>query len=252
MPSTSVRSRIERRLMVSPAVRIADGVSLVRGGFPLKTMNVFLLEEEGGGVCLFDAGIADMADGLAAAAAARGGVTRVVLGHAHADHRGAAPRLGAPVFCHPAERAAAEGDGGAGTFALDRLRWPGPAVYRHLLRRWDGGPVTVAGTLSEGDEVAAGFKVVELPGHAAGMIGLFRERDGVALTSDCFYTLDVETTRKGPPRIPHPAFTPDVEGARASIRRLASLGPSVAWPGHARPVTIAVRSQLERAASAAL
>ncbi|MBA2514894.1 MAG: MBL fold metallo-hydrolase, partial [Solirubrobacterales bacterium] len=102
---SSGRGRLVRPLVASAPERVADGVWLVRGGFPLKTMNVYLLEEDGGGVCLFDAGSADMADALAATGRAMGGVTRVVLGHAHADHRGAAPALAAPVFCHPADRA---------------------------------------------------------------------------------------------------------------------------------------------------
>ena len=45
---------------------------------------------------------------LAAAGARLGGIKRIVLGHADADHRGAAPGLEAPVYCHPAEREAAE------------------------------------------------------------------------------------------------------------------------------------------------
>jgi glyoxylase-like metal-dependent hydrolase (beta-lactamase superfamily II) len=80
------------------------------------------------------------------------------------------------------------------------------------------------------------------------MIALFRERDGVALTSDCFYTLDIQTGRHGPPRLPHRAFNLDTEQARASIRKLAALAPSAAWPGHAEPLTGDVAAQLERAA----
>ena len=121
-------SAARHRMHVAEPERIADGVWLVRGGFPIKTMNVYLIEEEGGGVCLFDAGIEDMTSGLRSIGAAMGGITRVVLGHAHADHRGAAPGLDAPVFCHSAERAVAEGDGGYSTFDLSKLRWPGPAV----------------------------------------------------------------------------------------------------------------------------
>jgi hydroxyacylglutathione hydrolase len=109
--------------------------------------------------------------------------------------------------------------------------------------------VEIAGTVDEGDEVG-GFRVVHLPGHAPGLIGLFRERDRLALTSDCFYALDIETTRKGLPRVPHPAFTQDEEQARASIRKLAALDPAAAWPGHVGPLTGDVRAQLERAATA--
>ena len=90
---------------------------------------------------------------------------------------------------------------------------------------------------------------MHIPGHAPGLIALFRESDGVALTSDCFYTLDIGTGRHGPPRLPSAGFNLDTEQARASIRKVAALEPSVAWPGHADAVTGDVRGQLEQAAS---
>ena len=98
--------------------------------------------------------------------------------------------------------------------------------------------------MQEGDEVA-GFTVVDLPGHAPGQIGLWREVDRVALVSDCFYTLDPQTGRKGHPRVPHAAFNHDTEQARASIRKLAAMEPFAAWPGHADPLKGDVRAQLE-------
>ena len=110
--------------------------------------------------------------------------------------------------------------------------------------------MTIAGTVEEGDDVS-GFRVVHVPGHAPGMIALFRERDGVALTSDSFYTLDSQTGRpRRAARSPHAAFNLDSEQARASVRKLAELGPSAAWPGHAEPLTGDVAAQLEHAASA--
>jgi glyoxylase-like metal-dependent hydrolase (beta-lactamase superfamily II) len=122
-------------------------------------------------------------------------------------------------------------------------------IYPKLLASWDGGAVRVDGTVHEGDEIA-GFKVIELPGHAPGLIGLFRESDRLALVSDCFYTVDPQTGIKGDARVPHAAFNVDSEQARASIRKLAELEPSAAWAGHTEPVTGDVRGQLERAASA--
>jgi len=47
---------------------VAEGVWLLRGGFPAKTMNVYLIEDEGG-VTVFDAGIRDMVVPVRAAAA---------------------------------------------------------------------------------------------------------------------------------------------------------------------------------------
>jgi glyoxylase-like metal-dependent hydrolase (beta-lactamase superfamily II)/predicted ester cyclase len=225
---------------------VAEGVWLLRGGFPGKTMNVYFVRD-GDGVLAFDAGVRSMTNAIAREAVGLGGLTRVVLGHGHPDHRGAAPGLHVPVYVHSADRAITEGDGGMSAIDFSQLDLAGRLVMPRLLKRWDGGPVKVAGTFEEGDEIA-GFKVVHLPGHSAGMCALWRESDRLALTSDCFYTLDPQTGRKGHPRVAHAAFNLDTEQARASIRKLAALEPAAAWPGHADPLTGNVREQLERAA----
>jgi glyoxylase-like metal-dependent hydrolase (beta-lactamase superfamily II)/predicted ester cyclase len=244
----NARTRLTRSLFKPNVVNVADGVWLVQGGFPSKVMNVYLIED-GDGVLCFDAGIRAMTRQIAPVAAGFGGITRIILGHGHPDHRGAAPGLGAPVFCHTDEVADAEGDGGENYIDYSRLEhWFARVTMPRLIRAWDGGPVKIEGTVSEGDEVA-GFEVVHFPGHAPGMIGLWRERDGLALVSDTIYTLDPQTGRKGGPRMPHPAFNKDTDQARASIRKLAALDPRAVWPGHADPLTgSGVRSELERAA----
>src|SRR6476620_8285382 len=86
--------------------RVADGVWLLRGDFR-GAMNIYFIED-GDGVVQFDAGTKSMRKKAAEAARELGGLKRIVLGHAHADHRGTAPYLGAPVFCHPEEVAYAE------------------------------------------------------------------------------------------------------------------------------------------------
>ena len=242
------QAKLKRRALCSDAERVAEGVWLVRGGFPLKTMNVYLIEDPQGGVTMFEAGIKAMVAGLSAAAASLGGLNRIVLGHAHADHRGAAPGLQVPVYCHPADRVDAEGDGGAHYFDISKASVPARWTLPRLLPVWDGGPVKIAGTIEEGDDVS-GFKVVHTPGHSPGQIALSRESDRIVLTADCFYTLDPGTGRHGAPRVPMEAFNLDTEQARASIRKIAALEPAVAWPGHADPVTGDVRAQLERAAA---
>ena len=214
----------------------------MRGGFPTRTMNVFLIRSEDG-VVVFDAGIKSMVGSVLAAGAELGGIERVVLGHAHVDHRGTAPSLGAPVFCHPDEVADAESERGEHYFDVSKLSFPARLVFPKLLRHWDGGPVRISGTVEEGNEVA-GFRVVHLPGHAPGLIALFRERDRLALVSDAFYLVDPETGRPCPPRLPHDCFNQDRTGACGSLERLAELRPRVAWPGHLGPLTGDVRAQL--------
>jgi steroid delta-isomerase-like uncharacterized protein len=244
----NARTRMRRRVHGTEPLLIADGVWVVRGGFPLRTMNVYLIQDDGG-VTMFDGGISDMTDAVAAAGARLGGIKRIVLGHADADHRGAAPGLGAPVYCHPLEREAAESDSPLRPYwHLEQLSPHGRLLLGRLLPVWDGGAVKIEGTVKEGDEVA-GFHVIELPGHAPGLIGLFRDSDRLALVSDCFYTLDPQTGIKGPARVPHRGFNADTERARESIRKLAAMEPSVAWAGHADPVGGNVREQLERAAA---
>src|SRR4051812_46202258 len=144
----------------------APGVWVMRGGFPHRTMNVYFIEEPGGGVTLFDAGIEAMSKHVVNVGRIMGGINRVVLGHAHSDHRGAAPAVGAPVWCHVDEAQYAEAENPQPYFDFSGLpTWtkagPAKAMYPSLLKMWDGGPVRVDRTLSEGESVA-GFEVVHL------------------------------------------------------------------------------------------
>jgi hydroxyacylglutathione hydrolase len=242
----NAKTRLSRRLSASDAELVAEGVWVVQG--QPGRCNVYLIEDDGG-TTLFDAGARTMARALASAGAKLGGIRRIVLGHGHTDHRGAAPALGVPVFCHAAEVQDAEGSGGFRYWpeGLSGLPFPHRQAQRLLHRyAWDGGPVKIAGTVAEGDEIA-GFSVIEIPGHAPGQIALWRESDRLALSSDCFYTLDM-WGRDSEPHLPFPVYNYDTEQARASMRKLAELEPAAAWPGHAKPLTGDVRSQLERAA----
>jgi hydroxyacylglutathione hydrolase len=242
----NAKTRLTGGLGAGEAELVAEGIWVVQGQ-PARC-NVYLLEDEGG-VTLFDAGARTMTRAVSSAAAKLGGIRRIVLGHGHTDHRGTAPALGVPVLCHPDEIEDAEGSGGFRYWPEGLAGLPfGHRRLHQLLHRyaWDGGPVKIEGTLTEGDEVA-GFRVVALPGHAPGQIGLWRESDRLALVSDCFYTLDI-WGRDIAPHVPMPIYNYDTERARESIRKLAEMEPAVAWPGHAKPVSGDVRTQLLAAA----
>ncbi len=247
----NLKTRLTQSLGAGEAELIATGVWLVQG--QPGRCNVYLIENPGeeAGVTLYDAGARTMTRAVATAGAKLGGITRVVLGHGHTDHRGTAPALGVPVLCHPDEVQDAEGSGGWRYWPADLAGLPqGSKQVQKLLHRyvWDGGPVQIAGTVSEaaGDEVA-GFRVIDLPGHAPGLIALWRESDRLALVSDLIYTLDM-FGRDCPAKLPEATYNYDIEQARASIRRLAELEPAVVWAGHAKPVTGDVRGQLLAAA----
>ena len=149
----------------------------------------------------------------------------VALTHAHADHQGSAHAVcemrSVPLACHADDVDAMEGRASmAGASAIGRL------VTRRL-----GGPAhPVARTLRDGDEVA-GFRVVHAPGHSPGEVIFFRESDGVAICGDVIRNVSYATMRS---KILEPpdGFNDDSEQNRASIRKLAELGPSLILPGH--------------------
>lgn len=225
---------------------VAEGVWCVQG--QPGRCNAYMIEDDGA-ITMFDAGARTMTRSIASAGARLGGIKRIVLGHAHTDHRGSAPGLGVPVLCHPDEVQDAEGDGGFRYWPADLAGVPPVAKQLHkVLHRFafDGGPVSIAETVREGDEIA-GFRVIDLPGHAPGLIGLWRERDRLALVSDCFDTIDL-WSRNSPPHAPLETYSYDPEQARASMRKLAEMEPAAAWPGHGNPITGDVRGQLLDAA----
>jgi hydroxyacylglutathione hydrolase len=235
---------------------VADGVEVLRLRPPFprvqRLTNVYLLEDDSG-VTVYESGSARNAGEIERAGAERGGIKRIVLSHAHVDHRGGAAGIDAPVYCHPDERADVEGDGGEHYIDFSMIRNPlVRALAPGTAKRMDGGPVNVTGTLSDGDEVA-GFRVVHLPGHAPGQIGLWRESDRLAIVSDTVFVFNPLTVLAlpGSPRMPPAAIRPMPDAARESIRRVAALDPAVVWLGHYGPIDGDVRGQLERAAESA-
>ncbi|MGH2982357.1 MAG: MBL fold metallo-hydrolase [Solirubrobacterales bacterium] len=230
--------------------RVAGGVWLLRGDIR-GGMNVYFIED-GDGVVQFDAGTKPMVKAVRAASERLGPIKRIVLGHSHTDHRGTAPFLGVPVLCHPDEVTYAERDEWPDYWDMSKISvgWA-RRLYPLLHRRWDGGGVKIADTVSEGDEVA-GFRVHDFPGHAPGQIGLFRESDRLALVTDTIYFADSERLKplpEGEASVPHPAWNWDHATAKESVRKLAALDAATIAAGHDRPYDgPRVREMLEQAA----
>jgi len=195
---------------------VADNVYQLRGR-PPNLINVYLA-----GDVLVDAGTPGARMRILRQLAGREVTTHVVT-HAHPDHFGSShavcEQLAIPLWT--GERDADALESGSPVPAAGRV----PALMAKA-KMPPGHPV--ARRLREGDEVA-GFTVLDVPGHSAGHIALWRESDRTLICGDVFFNLP----KLGPP----PSFlTVDPELNRASMRRLAALRPAVALFGHGAPV----------------
>jgi hydroxyacylglutathione hydrolase len=187
---------------------------------PRNGVNAYVI----GGV-LVDAGAKPHAKRILSDVAGRG-ITAHAITHAHGDHIGGSRRvvdaLGVPFWC-PADDA---NDAEAGRQTIAET-WATPVM--RLGARFDAVPV--ARRLQEGDELSAGFVVLDTPGHSPGHVSFWRERDRVLVCADVFFNLHLATLRYGlrhPPEI----FTVDPRLNRASQRKLAALRPEVVCFGH--------------------
>ena len=210
----------------------------VRGGFPIKTMNVYFVRD-GDGVLMFDAGIKAMTNARRRGRrASSAGITR--------DRARPRPRR-PPRRGAGARRAGLLPPGRQGRRrgrrrrALLRLSSASTRSARVLLPRllpvWDGGPVQIAGTLAEGDDVA-GFKVVHLPGHAPGLIGAVARVRPPGADQRLLLHARPADRAQGPAARParrRSTRTPSRRGRRSASSRRWSRAS--AWPGHADPLT---------------
>lgn len=187
---------------------------------PRNGINAYVI-----GDVVVDAGLASSAKKVVKAVAGRT-IRAHALTHAHVDHAGGSRRLldelELPLW-------APAGD-------ADDVRTGEPAVKAGRLRPllvFTGGfdGVDVARELREGDEVAAGFVVVELPGHSPGHVGYWRASDRVLLAGDVLTHMNLFTTVVGL-HLPPDAVTIDPAQNRASAEKAVALEPDIVGFGH--------------------
>ncbi|MFI9200878.1 MBL fold metallo-hydrolase [Streptomyces sp. NPDC053048] len=210
----------------------------------------------GSGWAMVDAGLPGHAerilDTLAGLGAAPGELREIVITHAHMDHVGSA-----------AELAAATGArilAGAGDAAVIRGEAPEPPP---VLQEWEvpifesvgeslgdiprtlQAPCRVDRELGEGDTLDWGeeARVIHLPGHTAGSVGVHLPSSGVLFTGDTIANAGQLTPG---------VFNTDRQGVLTSFRRQASLSDvDIACFGHGTPIVGGAGEALRGAAGEA-
>lgn len=187
---------------------------------PRNGINAYLI-----GDVLVDAGLASSAKKITKAVAGRT-LRAHALTHAHVDHAGGSRRLvdalELPVWAPAGD--AAEVRSGEPVVKPSRVR---PLMV--FASGFDG--LEVERELHEGDEVAAGFVLVELPGHSPGMSGYWRASDRVLICGDVLTGMNLFTTAAGV-HLPPDLVTVDPARNRESARKAITLEPDVVGFGH--------------------
>ena len=170
----------------------------------------------------------------------------ILMTHGHFDHVGAFPTLfehwDVPVYAHSLELPHLTGridypppdpSVGKGAMALMSFAYPNRAI--------DLGARAQVLPADESLPYLPGWRWIHTPGHTAGHVSFFRERDRCLIAGDAFVTVEQESlyavaTQKQEIHGPPAYFTPDWSAARASVERLAALRPAIAATGHGAPM----------------
>jgi glyoxylase-like metal-dependent hydrolase (beta-lactamase superfamily II) len=234
--------------------RIPVPVPFVEAGGPA---NVYVIEEEGGGVALFDAGIGTregreaLEKGFAGLGISLGDVRRIFVSHGHIDHygyaRAAQEASGAPVFVHERDHDKVTGRDRTPqrlelyAAYLEKLG-ASRGLLKHVEIHWQDAlrmarPLQEVLPLHPGERLRFRrffAEVLHLPGHTPGLVCLWAPQAHVLFSDDHLLEkvspnplLDLE----GRPEPIHKALCEYLR----SIRQVRELDATVIAPGHAEP-----------------
>jgi glyoxylase-like metal-dependent hydrolase (beta-lactamase superfamily II) len=153
----------------------------------------------------------------------------IVLTHAHFDHVAALPELAAAypdaeIAIHPAEAAKL----GPQSLDLHRQDFNSAGAAAYVESLWK--PLPEASLLLRDGDTLGPFKILHLPGHSPGSIGLHGEEEKILISGDTLFNAGVGRTD-----LPGG----DVNELNQSLARIFSMdGDITVYPGHGPSTTI--------------
>jgi glyoxylase-like metal-dependent hydrolase (beta-lactamase superfamily II) len=234
--------------------RISVPVPFPEAGGPA---NVYVIDEEGGGVALFDAGIGTkegreaLHAGFEKAGLSLGDIRRIFISHGHLDHYGCARAAqeasGAPVYVHLRDHDKVTGRDRTkqrlDLYAAWLTKLGAPLhLLEHVRVHWQDSrrmarPLEKVEALLPGVQLRFkhfGAEVLHLPGHTPGLVCLWDAQHRVLFSDDHLLErvspnplLDLEDHKE-------PIHRALVEYLR-SAKRVRDLPVTLVAPGHAEP-----------------
>lgn len=230
---------------------IIDGIWWIPGRDKfLPDSHMYVVGKPGGGdFTLIECGMIGMADYKLQVIEEIGinklEISRIILTHTHIDHIGCLPELkkvlpNVQVWVHEAEATPLEvGD--------ESIVFGGP-MFESIVRSQytvDNGyfKTEIGRKLHDGDVVDLGgieFRIVHIPGHSAGSIGLFNEEHRLFMSGDTIYA-DGAIGR-------YDLVSADPEQLKTSLEKIANLGIDILLPCHNRVVKRGAENMVEQTA----
>ncbi|WP_442901769.1 MBL fold metallo-hydrolase [Geobacillus sp. BK01] len=176
----------------------------------------------------------------------------VIITHQDIDHIGSLPEIKQAlshrvrVYAHPIEKPYIEGEKTILKFDRNQMppeRWASlPDAMKQLAARLPKAPVDE--TVTDGCVLPyGGITVIETPGHTPGHISLYSPKHRLLIAGDAL------TAEDGRLYGPNPAFTPDMDEAMRSVRKLLDFDIETVVCYHGGACRGDIRKQLERIVS---
>ncbi len=219
--------------------QVVDGIWWIPGqDLFLPDSHVYVIGQPGGGdFSIVECGLMDMGsykiDELDKIGVSPNQVKRIIMTHTHLDHIGCLPELrkdlpDAELWIHEDEAGPIESGDTRIVF--------GNRMFESMVKsQWridDGAFETpVHRKLKDGDLLELGgipFKVIHLPGHSIGCIGLFNEEKRILISGDTIYA-DGAIGR-------FDLFSADAGQLKRSLEIVGELGVDILLPSHNRIV----------------
>jgi glyoxylase-like metal-dependent hydrolase (beta-lactamase superfamily II) len=222
--------------------------------FPLKTTNVYLVDEEP--ITLIDTGVKTdtsfqvLTDSLRSLGYGIKDIKRILITHGHLDHYGQAKRIsalsGAEVYIHAEDHQRIQSMARFRRHVASVLLQNGTPKgsveetlgYMEWAQQW-GEPLDDVHFMDEGDEIRFHNMVLQpihCPGHSPGLICFYLEARGILITGDHLLKEISPNPIINPlPNGGGPRYT-SLKKYMDSIRKIADLEVSLVLPGHGEPI----------------